>query len=110
MMGNLVFQTEAAELAAGQIHLHVITKPSLRADRITVPDHQHPDHQFETHRRVTQVVIMALHLVAQPTQVENGINPPQQMIGRQYIFQIEFLEKAVLPHYWFTRHRRNTLI
>ena len=44
MMGNFVLQTEAAELGVGQIHLHVITKPTLRADRITVPDHSHPDH------------------------------------------------------------------
>ena len=53
---------------------------------------------------------MGLHFVAQPSQIENRIDPPQQMTGRHYIFQIEFVEKAVLPNYWFTRHRRNTLI
>ena len=42
-MEKFILQTEAAELGVGQIHLHAITKPTLRADRITVPDHLHPD-------------------------------------------------------------------
>ena len=53
---------------------------------------------------------MALHFVAQPSQTENRIDPPQQMIVRDHVFQIKFVEKAALPNYWFTRNRRNTLI
>ena len=52
---------------------------------------------------------MGLHLAAQPTQVQNRVEPAQQMIVRNHIFQIEFIKKTVLPTYRLTQHRRNPL-
>ena len=48
--------------------------------------------------------MMRLHLAAQPTQVQSGIDPAQQMIARNHIFEIEFIKKAVLPTYRLTHH------
>ncbi len=44
---------------------------------------------------------------AQPAQVQNRVDPAQQMIARNHLLQIEFIEKAVLPTYRLTHHRRN---
>ncbi len=40
---------------------------------------------------------MRRHLTTQPTEVQSSIGPAQQMTGRKHIFQIEFIEKTVLP-------------
>ncbi len=105
MMGNLVLQTQAAEPAVGQVHLHLLAQAPLRADRIAVADQQHPHHQLGTDRRAAQVAVMGPHLAAQPAQVQNRIDPPQQMIGRNHVLEIEFIEKTVLPTNSLTHHR-----
>jgi hypothetical protein len=48
---------------------------------------------------------MRLHLAAQPAQVQGRIDPAQQMIARNHVFEIEFIEKTVLPTYRLTHHR-----
>jgi hypothetical protein len=42
---------------------------------------------------------MGPHLAAQPAQVQNRVDPAQQMTGWNHIVQIEFIEKTVLPTY-----------
>jgi hypothetical protein len=49
------------------------------------------------------------HLAAQPAQVQGGIDPAQQMIRRHHIFEIELIEKTVLPTYRLTHHRPDLL-
>jgi hypothetical protein len=48
---------------------------------------------------------MGLHLPAQPAQVQSGVDPAQQMIPRNHVFEIEFIKKTVLPTYRLTHHR-----
>jgi hypothetical protein len=49
---------------------------------------------------------MGLHLVAQPSQIENRIDPPQQMIVRHHVFEIKFIEKTVLKTDRVAHHRQ----
>ena len=52
---------------------------------------------------------MGLHRAAQPAQVQSSIDPAQQMIDRNHIFEIEFIKKAVLPTHRLTHHRPDPL-
>jgi hypothetical protein len=45
------------------------------------------------------------HPHKEPAQVQSRIDPAQQMIARNHIFEIEFIEKTVLPTYRLTHHR-----
>jgi len=42
VIGNLVFDTELAELAIGKVHLNLSANPSLRADRKHIANKEHP--------------------------------------------------------------------
>ncbi len=107
MVRDPVLQAQAAEPAVGQVQLHLLAQAPLRADRIAVADNQHPHHQLRINRRATRMAVIGPHLAAQPTQVQNSIDPPQQMTGRNHIFQIEFIEKTVLPTHRLTHHRHD---
>ncbi len=74
MVRNLVLQTQAAEPAIGQVHLHLLAQPTLRADRSAIADKKHPHHQLGTDRRTAQVAVVRLHLDPQPTQVQDGVD------------------------------------
>ncbi len=50
---------------------------------------------------------MKQQIAAQPAQVQNRVDLAQQMIFRNHIFEIELIEKTVLPTYRLTHHRRN---
>ena len=52
------------------------------------------------------MAIVGLHLTAQPAQVQNPIDTPQQMIVRHHIFEFEFVEKALLSANRLTHHRQ----
>jgi hypothetical protein len=52
---------------------------------------------------------MGLHLAAQPAHVQCSIDPAQQMIARNHIFEIELIKKTVLPTYRLTHHRPDPL-
>ena len=47
---------------------------------------------------------MQLQLATQPAQIQNRIDPPQQMIGRNHFFKVKLIEKPVLPTNWRTHH------
>ena len=70
VVGDLVLQTQPAEPAVGQVQLHLLAQPPLRADRIAVADQQHPDHQLGIDRRTARVAVVGRHLAAQPAQVQ----------------------------------------
>jgi hypothetical protein len=43
------------------------------------------------------VAVMGFRLAAQPAQVQNRIDPAQQMPARNHVLEIEFIEKTVMP-------------
>jgi hypothetical protein len=53
MIRDSILDTELAEPAIGEVHLHFTTDQSLRADRKDISYDQHPDHQFRIDRRAT---------------------------------------------------------
>jgi hypothetical protein len=51
MVRDDIFDTELAEPAIGEVHLHLSANQPLRPDRKDIPHDQHPDHQFRIDRR-----------------------------------------------------------
>jgi hypothetical protein len=104
MIGNLIFDTEFAKPAIGQIDLHLRAEPSLRAERKHVANEQHPDHQHRIDRGATRVRIVGRKLLVDPTQIENTVNLPNQMIGRHYLVEIKRIEELDLTAFPPTHH------
>src|ERR1700755_709132 len=82
MIRHSILDTELAEPAIGEVHLHFTADQPLRADRKDIPHTQHPDHQFWIDRRATHGRIMRRKLAAKPGQIESSVDLPYQMILR----------------------------
>ena len=92
MIGNLVFKPEPAEPPVGQVELDLLAQPTLGTDRRAVADKKYPDHQLRIDRRAARMTVERRKLGAQPTQIENRIDPPKQMIGGNAVFKVELIE------------------
>jgi hypothetical protein len=79
------------------------------ADGEAVVDDQYPDRQFGIDRRPARVAVIRRRFRPHPAQVQSSVDPPQKMTGRNHVFQIEFIKKAVLPTYRLTHHRPDPL-
>jgi len=53
------------------------------------------------------MAIMGPQFAAQPAQLQNRGDLAQQMIVRDHIFEVELIEKTLLPTYRLTHHRRD---
>ena len=47
---HVALQTEPAEPPIGQVQMHFLAEPALRANAAAIADEQHPDHQFQVDR------------------------------------------------------------
>ncbi len=54
------------------------------------------------------MAIMGPQFAAQPAK--NRVDLAQQMIARDHIFEVELIEKTLLPTYRLTHHRRDLLL
>ena len=59
MVGHLAFQTQPTKPPIGQVEVHLLAQPPLRADAIAVAHQQHPDHQLRINRRPASGAIEA---------------------------------------------------
>jgi hypothetical protein len=50
------------------------------------------------------VTVVWRKLSAQPAQVQNRIDPPQQMIGRNAVVEAKLIKQTVLPTQLLTHH------
>src|ERR1700755_161950 len=105
MIRHSILDTELAEPAIGEVHLHFTADQPLRADRKDIPHNQHPDHQFWIDRRATHGRIMRRKLAAKPGQIESSVDLPYQMILRNRVAKTKLVEKLTLvtlqtAHHW----------
>src|SRR6185295_12849174 len=96
MIRDSILDTELAEPAIGEVHLHFTTDQSLRADRKDITHDQHPDHQFRIDRRATHRRIMGCKFAAKPRQIESSVDLPQQMIFGDRIAKTKLVEQLTL--------------
>ena len=96
MIRDSVLDTELAEPAIGEVHLHFTADQPLRADRKDIPHDQHPDHQFRIDRRATHGRIVRCKFAAKPGQIESSIDLPHQMIFRNRVAKMKLVEQLTL--------------
>ena len=96
MIRDSILDTELAEPAIGEVHLHFTTDQSLRADRKDIPHDQHPDHQFRIDRRATHRRIMRCKFAAKPGQIESSVDLPHQMIFGNRVAKMKLVEQLTL--------------
>ncbi len=92
MIRHPVLQPQPAKPAVGQIERHLVTQPPLRAEAEAIADRRHPDHRFRIDRGTAHEAIERRRLGAKPTQVENRVDPAQQVVGRDMILKMEIVE------------------
>ena len=96
MIRNGVLDTELAEPAIGEVHLHFTTDQSFRADRKDITYDQHPDHQFRIDRRATHGRIMGCKFAAEPGQIESSVDLPHHVIFGNGIAKTKLVEQLTL--------------
>jgi hypothetical protein len=99
-----VLKAEPAEPTIGQVDLDLATQRTLRADREGVTNDQHPDHQHRINRWPPQRGVVGCKLGMDPRQVQNSRNPPDLMITRNGLLEVEAIEQLPLvpiepPHH-----------
>ena len=77
----------------------------VRANRIAIANQKHPDHQLRVDRRPADRAVERRQFAAQPTQIENRVNPSQRVIGRHPVFKAEVVEQPILSPRRLTHHR-----
>jgi hypothetical protein len=107
VIGHLVLEPEPAEPSVGKVHLDLPAQPTLRTDRIAIADQEHPDQQLRVDRRATGVAVVRCKLGTKPAQVENRVDPTQQVIARNPIIQTELVKQTILPSQPLTHHDPN---
>jgi hypothetical protein len=100
---DLVLKAEPAEPTIGQVDLHFATQRALRAHREGVTYDQHPDHQHRINRWPPQSGVVRCQLGMDPRQVQHSRNPPDLMIIRNGLLEVEAIEQLPLvpnePHH-----------
>src|SRR5262245_17897909 len=104
MVRDLILDAQVAKPAVGEVHLDLATQRPLRADRKHVPDNEHPDHQLRIERGPADRGIVRRKLGVHPRQIQNRIDPANQMIGRNHVIEMELIEQLALialqpPHH-----------
>src|SRR5206468_7582242 len=96
MIRDSVLDTELAEPAIGEVHLHFTADQPFRADRKVISHDQHPDHQFRINRRAPHRRIVRCKFAAKPGQIESSIDLPHQMIFRNRVAKSKLVEQLTL--------------
>src|SRR5256886_17205271 len=87
MIRNLILDRQPAKPTIGEVHLHIATQRSLRADREHVADDQHPVHQFRVNRLPTSTGIIRRELNTHPRQVAHRSYLTKHVIVRNSLFK-----------------------
>ena len=85
--------------------MNLVAEPALRADAETVADDQ-PDHQLRVDRGASSRAVEGREQPAEVRQIDEPVDPPQQMVRRYVVLDRELVEQRTLRHLPPTHHRR----
>ena len=105
MVRNIALQAEPAEPAIGEVQMHLLAQPPLRADAEAVADDQHPDHQLRIDRGPPDLAVEGPQMRPQAGQVDEAVDRAQQVIGRNVALDAELVEQRLLHHRPLAHHR-----
>lgn len=107
MVRHWFVQPKAAEPAIRQVQVHLLAKAALRANAERIANDQHPDHQHWINGRPACVAVEGCELTAQLAQVQEAINPPQQMVLGNVVVKAERVEQLLLRPALASHHREH---
>ena len=96
MIWNAVFDPEFTKPPVGQVNLDFSAEPPFRTERKYVADDQHTDHQHRINRRPASVRVERRQLVVHPTQVEQAIDLPYEVVRRHNLVEIKRIKELAL--------------
>src|SRR3546814_18427616 len=85
--------------------MHFFAQPTLGTDAEAVTDDQHPNHQGRIDRRQARVAVVGSEVLVQFAQVEEQVDPAQQVVGGNVVFQVDSIEQRRLPGVLKTHNR-----
>src|SRR5262249_18513899 len=102
---DFILEPEPTEPAIGQVEVDFLTQPPLGAYPKAVAHQQHPDHELRVHRWTARVTVEGLELASQLAEIEEAVNPAQQVIRRNMLIEVERVEESVLIAALCTHHQ-----
>src|SRR4051794_21180320 len=96
MVRHHIFETQAAEPAVRQVQVNLLTQAAFGADPEAVSDDQHADHQLRINGRSARMAVERSEVLAKLAKLEEPINAPEQVIGRDMIIEIKGVEQLLL--------------
>ena len=96
MVGHLAVEPKPAEPAIRQIEVDLLAQPPLGANAEAIADDQHPDHQLGINRGPAHAAVERRQLPPQIAKLDEPVDRPQQMIGRNVPFERKLIEQRSL--------------
>ncbi len=93
VVGNSAVEPEPAEPAIGEVQMHLLAEPPLRADAEAVADDQHPDHQLGIDRWTPRRAVERREFPPHLRQIDEAVDRPQEMIRRHMRIEREVVEQ-----------------
>lgn len=106
MIGDAVFEREAAEPAIGKVHQHFAAMRAFRADREHAAENEHAQDQHRIDRRAAGVGVVGSEIASNPRQIEHAIDGANLMIGGHRRIEIESVEQLPLIAFEPPHHRQ----
>ena len=96
VIGDIVFDAEFAKPSVGQVDLDFGAEPPLGTKRKYIADDQHPDHEHRINRRPASVRVEWRQFFVYPTQVQQAVDLPYQVIRRNHPVEIKRVKELAL--------------
>ena len=105
MIGHRSAKIEPTEPTIGEVEMDLFAQPPLRADAHAVAHDQHPDHQLGIDRGAPDLAVIGSQMLAEPAQIDEPVDRPQQVIRRHVILDAEAVEQRLLHHRSLAHHQ-----
>ena len=105
MVRHVAVEAKPAEPAIGEVEMHFLAEPPLRADAEAITNNQHPDHQFGIDRRPPNRAVEGSEVSSHLRQVDEAIDRSQEMITWHMPLEREVVEQLALLDALRSHHR-----
>ena len=105
VVGHGPLQPETAEPPVGEVQVHLLAQPPLRADAEAIAYQQHADDQFRIDRGPARLAVEGPQLLAQTRQVYEPIDRTKQVIRWHVSLKAKAIEQRLLHHGPLAHHQ-----
>jgi hypothetical protein len=96
MVRDLAIKPEPTEPSVRQIEVDFLAQSPLRPDAEAIAHDQHPDHQLRVDRGPAHCAVERRQLPPDFSQLDESVDRPQEMTGRNVPFERELIEQRSL--------------